>query len=74
MTRNLGQLEKQGLIKVVQGKNLRTKAVQISPKGEAALQRSVSYWQKAQARVLQALGEDRRDRILGDLSALASLS
>jgi DNA-binding MarR family transcriptional regulator len=74
MTRNLDQLEKKGLISVVQGKDLRTKAVQLAPKGKAALERSVSYWQKAQTKVLKTLGEDRWQRMLNDLSVLSALT
>ena len=74
MTRNLEQLEKKGFIRVVQGKDGRTKAVQISPKGKAALERSNSYWQKAQAKVVKALGDDRWERMLQDLAALSTLA
>src|SRR5690349_12170416 len=38
MTRNLEQLEKKGFIRISQGKDKRSKAVQIVPKGKAALQ------------------------------------
>jgi DNA-binding MarR family transcriptional regulator len=71
MTRNLGHLEKRGLIRIVQGKNLRSKAVELTPKGKAAIKRSVPYWRKAQAKVLELLGEDRWDRMLSDLSVLS---
>src|SRR5580765_2302157 len=44
MTRNLEQLVKRGLIRIAQGKDLRSKAVVLEPKGKAALERSVSHW------------------------------
>ena len=74
MTRNLDQLEKKGFIRVVQGKNLRTKAVQVAPKGRAALERSITYWQKAQTKVLKTLGENRWGRMLDDLSVLTTVA
>jgi DNA-binding MarR family transcriptional regulator len=74
MTRNLEQLEKKGLISVAQGKDMRTKAVQLAPKGKAALERSISYWKKAQTKVLKTLGEDRWKRMLNDLSVLSTLT
>jgi len=74
MTRNLDQLEKKGLIRVTQGKNMRTKAVELAPKGKVALERSISYWQKAQAKVLKALGEERWNRMLNDLAVLSALA
>ena len=74
MTRNLDQLEKKGLIRVTQGKNMRTKAVELAPKGKVALERSISYWQKAQAKVLKTLGEERWNRMLNDLAVLSTLA
>jgi DNA-binding MarR family transcriptional regulator len=74
MTRNLEQLQKRGFIEITQGKNFRTKAVRVSRHGQAALQRSIAYWQKAQSKVLKTLGQDRWTRMLTDLSALASLT
>jgi DNA-binding MarR family transcriptional regulator len=74
MTRNLNHLQKKGFIQVIQGKDMRTKAVQISARGRKALDQSISYWQKAQAGVLKVLGEERRERILDDLSFLSGLA
>lgn len=74
MTRNLEQLQKRGFIEITQGKNLRTKAVRIAPKGQAALERSIAYWQKAQNKVLKTLGQERWTRMLTDLSALTPLA
>lgn len=74
MTRNLEQLEKKGFIYITQGKDLRTKAVQVAPKGQAALKHSRTYWQKAQAKVLEALGEDRWSRMMSDLTVLTTLA
>lgn len=74
MTRNLEQLEKRGFVRVTQGKDMRTKAVQATPKGKAALERSISHWRKAQTKVLKTLGDDRWRRMLDDLSVLGSLA
>jgi DNA-binding MarR family transcriptional regulator len=74
MTRNLEKLQKQGFIQITHGQNLRTKAVEIAPKGKTALERSISYWQQAQNKVLKTLGQERWDRMLTDLSALSALA
>jgi DNA-binding MarR family transcriptional regulator len=74
MTRNLNHLEKRGLIRIAQGKDLRSKAVELEPKGKVALDRSVSYWKNAQTKVLAVLGEERWDRMLADLSVLSGLT
>ena len=73
MTRNLDQLEKRGLIRISHGKNMRCKAVELEPKGKAALERSVSYWRKAQDKILKLLGQNRWNRMLTDLAVLTTL-
>jgi DNA-binding MarR family transcriptional regulator len=73
LTRNLKPLEKRGLIRIAPGTN-RSKDVTLLPKGEAALQESMAYWRKAQEKVVQALGEDRWQRMRHDLSAAMAIS
>jgi DNA-binding MarR family transcriptional regulator len=74
MTRNLEHLVKKGFIRIVQGKDMRTKAVEVTAKGSAALERSIKYWQKAQARTVKALGQDRWNRMQNDLAVLSGLA
>jgi len=74
MTRNLGLIEKLGFIRIAQGKDIRSKAVELTPKGKAALKRSVPHWRRAQATTLDLLGEDRWNRMLADLSVLSTLA
>ena len=74
MTRNLEQLEKRGFIQIGQGRDQRSKAIVLKPKGKAAIERSVPYWREAQSQVLEALGEQRWQRMRGDLSALSALA
>ena len=74
LTRNLEQLTKRGFIRVAQGNDLRSKAIQTTPKGELALERSLGHWQRAQAKALKALGEERWARMLNDLSVLSTLT
>ncbi|PWU08472.1 MAG: MarR family transcriptional regulator [Terriglobia bacterium] len=74
MTRNLEHLKRRGLIRIAQGKDLRTKSVELEPKGRTALERSMSYWRNAQTKVLAVLGEQRWDRMLADLSVLSGLT
>jgi DNA-binding MarR family transcriptional regulator len=74
MTRNLGHLKKRGFIHIAQGKDIRSKAVELTPKGKAALKRSVPHWRRAQAKTLELLGENRWNRMLADLSVLSTLA
>ena len=74
LTRNLHQLEKKGVIRITTGEDIRSKAVELLPKGEAAIRVSMKHWQKAQNKVVAALGEDRWSRMLTDLSAITVLT
>jgi DNA-binding MarR family transcriptional regulator len=73
LTRNLQQLEKKKVIEILPGVDPRSKIIRVLPRGETALRESVKYWERAQRKVLKVLGEDRWSRMLGDLSAVASI-
>ena len=73
LTRNLRQLENKRVIQIAPGGDPRSKQIKVLPKGEAALRASVKYWEKAQRKVLDALGEDRWSRMLRDLSVVSAL-
>lgn len=69
LTRNLGILEKSGLIEKVDGEDRRKRIVELSGKGEARLKESWPHWEKAQSEVIAKLGEDASQRLLLELSA-----
>jgi DNA-binding MarR family transcriptional regulator len=72
LTRNLRPLVQKGLIQIEQlGAN--RKQVSLLPKGEAALRESLECWRKAQEKVVSQLGEERWDRMRGDLAAVMAL-
>jgi DNA-binding MarR family transcriptional regulator len=73
LTRNLRQLEKKRVIEIQRGEDPRSKKIRVLPKGQAALRASVKYWERAQRKVLDALGADRSTRMLRDLAAVAAL-
>jgi DNA-binding MarR family transcriptional regulator len=73
LTRNLKPLVQRGLIHIEQlGAN--RKQVSLLPEGESALRASLECWRKAQEKVVNQLGEERWDRMRGDLAAVMALS
>jgi DNA-binding MarR family transcriptional regulator len=72
LTRNLRHLEQRGLIRVVRVTASRNE-VSLLPKGEVALQESMTSWRRAQEKVLGQLGETRWDRMRKDLRAVMML-
>lgn len=58
LTRNLRPLVSQGLAMVVDGPDHRTKAVELTEKGAAAVRDAVPLWKTAQAEIREKLGSD----------------
>lgn len=70
LTRNLQALEKQGLVKIGQGIDRRTRNVSLTRKGTDRLLAAIPYWEKAQENMIEHLGAERWDElrtILGNL-------
>jgi DNA-binding MarR family transcriptional regulator len=73
LTRNLEPLTRQGLVRVEMGEDRRTRVVQITQAGEEAVEKALPYWQEAQNRVIQMLGEKRFELLLSELSDVVTL-
>jgi DNA-binding MarR family transcriptional regulator len=73
LTRNLRPLEKQGLIKLEQGKDLRVRTASMTSRGSKTLQKALPLWEKAQNQVIQKLGRKRFNALVSDLSEITSL-
>jgi len=74
LARNLKPLERDGLVEISIGEDRRTRIVNITEKGENALQKALPLWEEAQAWVISRLGEDRWRAMLSDWNELVSLS
>ena len=74
LTRDLRPLERQGLVLVAPGEDRRERKVDLTVKGIQVIRRALPLWEKAQAQVAKGLGEERLQRLLGDLSAAVALT
>ena len=72
VTRNLRPLEKEGLVRIGLGSNMRTRSVTLTAKGEALLRAGIDPWTRAQGEIVQAFGEDRWNRLLADLNQMSA--
>jgi DNA-binding MarR family transcriptional regulator len=54
LTRNLGPLVRDGLVRIDEGKDRRVRKVTITPAGEEAARRAFPFWKKAQDAALAA--------------------
>lgn len=68
LTRNLRPLEKQGLVAIAPGDDRRTREVSLTRRGRQTLTRATPRWRHAQTGMLDALGDRRARRLLGELS------
>src|SRR5438132_12784029 len=57
LTRNLSVLEREGFIKISQGKDHRTRIVAATQKGRSAVAKAIPLWNEAQRKVKQKMGE-----------------
>jgi DNA-binding MarR family transcriptional regulator len=74
LTRNLGLLTKQRLVRSEEGADRRLRVVQLTQEGEKALRRAWPLWQEARSRIERALGRERLDALLAELSAVRELA
>jgi DNA-binding MarR family transcriptional regulator len=69
LTRNLKPLIDRGLVTVRQGRDRRSREVELSEPGRAALARAMPLWREAQARFVRSLGEGEWGDLLAGLEA-----
>lgn len=71
VTRNLQLLEKKGYILFLEeGKDLRSKQIQISQKGQKMIEQAKPLWEKAQREIKDELGNQGYDAIISSLNLL----
>lgn len=70
LTRNLKPLVDAGFIKIGSGADARSKAVRVTPRGEAAYQAARPLWKGAQMRLRDLTGQDQLDALHGLIEAI----
>ena len=74
LARNLRPLEKEGFINVTPGDDQRTRIVTLATPGKKVLLKALPLWEKAQARIVKGLGQERWDSLRANLEEVVSLS
>ncbi len=69
--RNLRVLEHAGLVKLTEGEDQRNRVVCLTDAGEERLLAALPAWEAAQQRLIERLGEDRRQQLVELLNELA---
>ncbi len=68
LTRNLKPLEDAGLVRTRPGEDRRVREIFLTAAGEEKLQEALPLWRDAQTQMRRALGRERLERLLSDLS------
>jgi len=74
LTRNLKPLEKQGLIQIGPGQDRRTRAIQITESGQQILTVALPLWQEAQTKLIDKMGQQRFDYLIGELNEIEKIA
>jgi len=74
LTRNLGPLERQGLICITTGSDRRSRTITLTDVGEELVQQAVPLWQQLQQRLVNGLGSDQADQLRKTLRALTKVA
>jgi DNA-binding MarR family transcriptional regulator len=70
LTRNLGPLTKQHLVRIETGRDRRVRLITLTPAGEEALKRAFPLWQDAQYQIERAMGHEHFDGLLTQLATV----
>lgn len=74
LARNLKPLDKQGLIRIERGEDLRERVVTLTEIGLEKATEAFPLWEKAQAEVQNKLGREGLDTLFASLSGVVSLT
>jgi len=74
LARNLKPLERQGLIRIGPGKDLRERIVSLTKLGIKKWMEASLFWEKAQTQVKNTMGQDDLNVLFASLSQLVSLT
>jgi len=74
LARNLRPLERQGLIRIRPGKDLRKRIVSLTKLGTKKWMEAYPLWEKAQTHIKNTMGQDDLDVLFSNLSQLVSLT
>ena len=69
LSRNLGPLQRRGLVTSRKGKDSRVRELSLTADGRAALEGAIPVWRRAQAQFAHMVGETEFKRLLSGLGA-----
>ncbi len=74
LTRDLGPLEREGLVRIGAGADRRTRAVTLTLRGRKVFRKAVPHWERAQSRMVEGLGQEKFKGLLGEITQAISIA
>jgi DNA-binding MarR family transcriptional regulator len=74
LTRNLAVLEREGFIKISQGKDHRTRIVAATQKGRSAVAKATPLWDEVQRKLRQKMGESSWHELMQNLGGFLKVT
>jgi DNA-binding MarR family transcriptional regulator len=74
LTRNLAVLEREGFIKISQGKDHRTRIVTATQKGRSAVTKVLPLWNEVQRKVKKQMGESSWHELMQNLGGFLKVT
>ena len=72
LARNLGPLEKRGLVEIKPGSDRRAKLINITDNGKELLSDALPIWKETQEKIKNSLGFENWDSMMSNLSGLVT--
>jgi DNA-binding MarR family transcriptional regulator len=73
LSRNLDPLVERGLVKILAGRDARTREVSLTRSGGVAIRAALPHWKRAQAQVMARIGAPKLQALVATLDAIESL-
>jgi DNA-binding MarR family transcriptional regulator len=73
LSRNLDPLVERGLVEIAPGRDARTREIELTRAGRAALRAAMPYWERAQKQVAKRLGTAKLESLIATLAEVEAL-
>lgn len=70
LSRNVGLLQKKGLVEMEPGSDLRTRKISLTPRGHEGLNQAYPLWKVAQAEIVSKIGSDNWISVLESVGSI----
>ena len=74
LARDLGPIEREGLVRIGEGADRRKRVVTLTARGRKVFAKAVPLWERAQSRMVEGLGQEKFKELLGQITQAISIA